>query len=166
MDDRNPYASPAADVAATQPASMAGTAGRLFRLSGIGIATFFGTVLAGGILMAMNFRALGEGRRVWPTLGISLIAMFAVLLLGFLVPEDVPGILFMLPQLVLITWLAKHYQGAAIAARIAVGSPMRSNWLAVGISLLVLVGLFLLIALGVVAAVVLGGVSLEELVAG
>ncbi|KLJ02319.1 hypothetical protein [Luteimonas sp. FCS-9] len=138
----DPYAPPVAPVA--EPQDAAGLP--LFKIAGIGIATFFGSVLAGGLLMAMNFHRMGRPDRVWPTLGLALLGLVATGALGAVLPEQFPGMLITVPTLVAVTMLAGRTQGEAIARRERAGLPMRSNWLAFGISLLVLLPI---VALGV-----------------
>ena len=148
-NERSPYAPPAAPVS-----PVAGEVGLpLFKIAGVGIATFFGSVLAGGIVMAMNFRAMGRPEKFWPTIGLSLAALVVTLLLGAVLPENFPGVAITVPTIIAMTMLAGRYQGEAIATRQNAGLPMRSNWLALGISLLVLLPL-LLLAIGLLA---LGG---------
>ncbi|MEN4904449.1 hypothetical protein [Luteimonas sp. TWI1416] len=130
----DPYAPPSAPIVESQDA--AGLP--LFKIAGIGIATFFGSVLAGGLLMAMNFHRMGRPERVWPTLGLALLGLLATGALGAVLPEQFPGVLITVPTLVAVTVLAGKTQGEAIARRERAGLPMRSNWLALGISLLVL----------------------------
>ncbi len=162
MDEHNPYAAPVAVVAEPVDAP-AGAGMPLFRMSGIGIATFFGTLMAGGLLMALNYRALGRPERVWPVIALSLGASVIVGVLAWVLPEQVPSIVFTVAQLVAITQAAKATQGPDIDARIAAGLPMRSNWLAFGISLLVLAGVFALIAVGVLAVMQWYDLSWHEL---
>ena len=131
----DPYAPPSSVM--TPPA--AGDDGLpLFKVRGVGIATFCGSVLAGGILMAMNFHRMGQPERVWPTLGLSCLGLLISLGLGFVLPEGFPNFLVTLPVLWAMVTLAERYQGEAIKRRTDAGLPMRSNWLAFGISLLVI----------------------------
>lgn len=151
MDEHNPYAAPAAAVAEPIDATPTAVA-PLFRVSGIGIATFFATPIAGGIVMALNERALGRPERVWPVIVLSFVASLVFMGLAFVLPEQVPSLVFTVAQLAAMTQVAKAQQGAQIDARIAAGMAMRSNWRALALSLLVLAALLALIALGVFAA--------------
>ncbi len=165
MDEHNPYAAPNAVVA--EPVAMHAPSGApLFKLSGIGVATFFGTLMAGGLLMALNERALGRPERVWPTLALSFGASVVVMALAWMLPAQVPSIVFTVVQLIAITHVAKAHQGTQIDARIASGLPMCSNWRAFGISLLVLVGILALMMLGVFAVIQWNGSSWGEFLQG
>ncbi len=89
----NPYRAPAAELLSTEDRA----AGPLYRMSAVGIATFFGTPLAGAYIMAHNLRALGQQDRVrnaWQ-LGMNPIGdltdtLEAVGLLVIVVGEDNP----------------------------------------------------------------------------
>lgn len=158
MDAHDPYQPPKATLSANPQAD---PAAKLFKVSGIGMATFLGSVLAGGLLMAANYRALGKpdlaARATW----YSLFATVAVLLLGALLPSSIPGAVFVVPLLMVMIQLVKQHQGAAITSREAAGLPMHSNWLAAGIALLVVVALVLTIIVGLYALGAMG-VSIGE----
>ncbi|MCD9027365.1 hypothetical protein LDO26_03935 [Luteimonas sp. BDR2-5] len=140
--DRSPYAPPAAPLSPSVADADAGAP--LFKIAAVGIATFFGSVLAGGLIMAMNFRAMGKPEKFWPTIGLSLLALVATLLLGAFLPENFPGVVITVPTIIAMTMIAGRYQGQAITQRQDAGLPMRSNWLALGIALLVLLPILLL----------------------
>ena len=144
----NPYAAPAATVSA---GGVQDAAAPLFRVSGIAVATLFGTPIAGGWLMALNYRALGRAQTFLPTMALSVLATVALGALGALLPPQVPGAAFAAVQLIVMAKVARQAQGAGIDARIAAGLPMRSNWAAFGISLLVLAGVVGVFSLGVLA---------------
>ncbi|MDI9238382.1 hypothetical protein QLQ15_05580 [Lysobacter sp. LF1] len=141
VDEFNPYRRPAAAV----PASTAPVEGaRLYKVSGIGLATFIGSALAGGWLMARNYRALGEHDKARRALGYSLLATIAIMLLGVVLPDKVPAFALTLPQLIAAMQVARRYQGDRIAEYEA-ASQAYSNWRAFGVSLLVLVVLLLVL---------------------
>lgn len=134
MSDDNPYQPPGVavhDIAQADPKA------RLYSVAGITLATFLGSAFAGGLLMAFNYRALGEPVKARNALGLAFLATAMVLALALVLPESVPGLAFVLPQLVVVQMLARKLQGAAIGAHQARGAAMHSNWLAAGISLLV-----------------------------
>lgn len=162
MDDQNPYAAPTARV--EPPAEAAAESSRpLFKLGGIGLATFIGSPIAGGILIGLNERAIDRPGRFWPAVGMAVAATAGFMLLAFLLPEQVPAVVFTIAQVFAMTAIARHWQGKPIDARIAAGLPMRSNWAAFGIGLLVLLGLLLLIAAAVFATLQATGGSFDEL---
>lgn len=148
MDELNPYRSPAAVLpTATTPAADA----RLYKVSGIGLATFIGSALAGGWLMARNYRALGEHDKARRALVYSLLGTLAMMLLALALPDGVPALSFTLPQLGALMYFARRYQGDRIAQYEA-ASRACSNWRAFGIGLLVMAMLLFVIS----SAVMLG----------
>jgi len=141
MDEQNPYQMPASGLGS---ASLENPEARLFKVSGIGLATFLGSLLAGGLLMAMNFRALGQPEKARKTILYSIAAFAGVIVVMFVLPESIPGVVFLIPQVVAMVQLAKQYQQSQINERRMRGIPTRSNWAAAGISLLVFLALMLL----------------------
>ncbi len=141
MEDLNPYQPPAASL--REPSSAGTVPGaRLFKVAGIGLATFIGTVLAGGVLIAINYRAVDRpalARRVlWGSLAvIALVIASSIFLPGGWVMDL--GVLAL--QVVSMMALARWQRGT-IAALLPDDHEPRSNWMAFGISLLVLMGLF------------------------
>ncbi|MBU6954650.1 MULTISPECIES: hypothetical protein [unclassified Hahella] len=113
---------------------------RLYKLPAVGLATFFGTILAGGIILSYNFKQLGREDMARNALVFSLLALVVIFGLAFFVP-DIPGVnvVFTVVQLVAMMQIAKKYQGDDVEHHMANGGAMISNWAAFGISLLVLV---------------------------
>jgi len=121
----------------------------LYTISAIGLATFFGTVFAGGLILAINFKRLGKESEARKTLLFSAIALAVVFLIAFQIPEDVnvPNIIFTIIQLVAMIQIAKKLQAADINHHIDNGGWVASNWKAFGISLLVLTGVMAILFL-------------------
>ena len=120
---------------------------QLYKISGIGIATFFGSILAGGFLMSRNYKKLGKDAAAIKALVYSALATVAVLVISFLIPEDlnIPNLVFTIPQIIVMVQLAKKEQGSDIDAHVANGGALASDWKAFGISLLVIVALMALV---------------------
>ena len=130
-------------------------AGKLFSVAGIGIATFFGSFLAGGILLSLNYRRLANRRAANLALMICFVLAVVYPAGCYFLPDDLPialAVVF-LPLIAMIGY-ARAVQGAAIAAHRAAGGEMASNWLALGIGLLTVLGELLLIAVIVIGIVV------------
>jgi hypothetical protein len=126
---------------------------RLFKIGGIGWATFLGFPLAGGILLAVNSQRLG----------IPTLARQQLMVTGFGTAALVGvGIVMMLAHgspwteaalrggaigalMGTITY-ARRAQGAAINLHRSLGGGLSSNWKAVGIGLLTLIGSVVLTA--------------------
>jgi hypothetical protein len=115
----------------------------LYKINGIAIATFFGSVLAGGLLMAQNYKQLGKPDEAKKILIYSAIALIIIIALAFVVLDNwnVPAIVFTLPQWVGMQALAQGYQAKDIQAHEEAGGKLASNWKALGISLLVLLAI-------------------------
>ena len=141
----NPYQAP---LASLEVAAQLDPGVRLFKISGIGLATFLSNVLGGGLLLAYNYRAMGEPAKARRAVVYSLVGAAVVMALAFLLPENVPGMALTIPQLVVMVQLAKSLQGPAILARRRAELPMRSNWLAAGIAVLAMLAqLIVLVAI-------------------
>src|ERR1035438_821523 len=65
---------------------------RLFNADSVGLATFLGTPIAGGILMAVNYRRLGKGGKAAAVLLIALLVTALALVFGYLVPQGVSAL--------------------------------------------------------------------------
>lgn len=113
---------------------------RLFALSSIVIASFFGSLAAGGLLMAINYRRMGHAAAAWVVgLGSAFFAatIFAVLSSSLGAGSSVPH--------VLVAWIVgKTLQGAAINRHERAGGKSASLLVAIGIGLIGFVFLFLL----------------------
>jgi len=111
---------------------------KLYQISGVVIATLFGGVLAGGILMAVNYKRMGKPQCVIPTIAISIVTLLCAIFLSYILPERFPSLLLSIPQLIAISYLMKNLQEASINHHTHNGGLMESNWLAFGISLVVM----------------------------
>ena len=117
---------------------------RLYSVSGMVLATFMGTPLASGWLMARNYRALGDNANAGQCLIYATVATVAILALTFLLPESIPAFAFSLPQLLVVGYIAKRLQGDRIEAY-RTQDRLYSNWRAFGIGILSLIGLLLVV---------------------
>lgn len=112
----------------------------LHSVRGIVWAAFWGSVLAGGIVMAINYIRLGRTAAAWMTLGGFLAAMIVVMAISFSVPMDVeiPFAFYLAPQLVATYFVAKRAQGELIETHCAIGGNVVSTWRSVGVGLICL----------------------------
>lgn len=120
---------------------------KLFKVSGIGLATFLGSMFAGGLLMSLNFQRLGQETKAKQALLYSGLATLFVIIVVSSIPEsvDIPNTILTVPQIILVLYFAKNYQTTEIDAHIENGGLAESNWKAAGIALLVLIPLLLVI---------------------
>jgi amino acid transporter len=130
---RNVYEAPSANLGKSQSHEYS-----LYKITGIGIATFLGSILAGGFLMYLNFKRLGLIEKANKTLIYSSIATVIVFIIIFLIPEDIniPNTAFSIPQIIAMVQIAKHQQGGLIETHAEANGPLASNWKAFGIGLL------------------------------
>lgn len=141
MEHSNPYQPPMASLQEPSPTGVVPGA-RLFKVSGVGLATFIGTVLAGGVLMAINYRAVDRPVLARRTLWGSLAAIVLVIASGILLPGGWAIDLGVLAVQVVSMMALARRQRRTIAALLPDDHKPRSNWMAFGISLLVLMALF------------------------
>lgn len=137
-DVPNPFQTPTAELAAAAPA-------KLYTLTAVGVAAFFGTPLAAAYVMSRNLRALGrasETRKVWV---ISVLLTVGVFALGMVLPENVPGIGFVVAQILIMRGYAKQLFGTVLDEHKAQARPFLSNWRAFGISLLFMLAFLVVI---------------------
>jgi hypothetical protein len=144
----NPYRAPRADVAG--PATIAAR-NKLYRVSAVGVATFFGAVLSGGIVMAINYQRLNMPDRARMTLILSVLATLGVLIVNFTIPPSWQGanVALILLQSFSMIYIAKGAQEKHIRAHIEQGGAVASVWAAFGIGVATSV-----VLLGALAAVV------------
>lgn len=141
----NPFQTP---TAVLQDGPAVATGEPLYRLAAVGIATFFGTPVAGAWVIAQNLKRLGrqaQVRNAWIT-GIG--ALIAIFLLGMFLPDSVPATPINIAAVFGMYHYAKQHTGAAVEQHAAQGGQFASNWRAFGVSLLFLLA---------VMAVVFGG---------
>jgi len=133
MDQENPFQAPAAElrIAPTVDQNL-----RLYSVAAIGLSTFLGTAIAGAYFISRNLKALGreaEVRKAW-TMGIGVF--LAMTLAGFFLPDNVPAVVFILPQIYGMNAYARQLFGPQVVDHKANGGNFVSLWPVAGISLL------------------------------
>jgi hypothetical protein len=118
---------------------------RLYDPVSVALATFFGSPVMGGILMALNFRKLGQRGNAIIAVCIGIAVTGLIILLGAVLPH---GALVGLTAGVVISAriLAKSTQGPALDHHLGQGGQHASRWSAVGLGI---VGAVMIIGLGV-----------------
>src|SRR5271169_6883821 len=106
----------------------------LFNSDSVGLATFLGTPIAGGILMAVNYRRLGKGGKGAAALAIALVVTAAALGLGSLMPQSTSAIIAF-GLLFAARGASKSLQGAAVAQHVLEGGNLGSKWAAAGLGI-------------------------------
>jgi uncharacterized integral membrane protein len=115
---------------------------RLYSPAAVVLATVIGGLAAGGVVLALNYWRWRQHREAWyATIG-GILGTIILLGLAVTLPDQVPAPAFLVPQLILVHFIAKQQQGSRYEAHLAEGGRKASNWKAVGIG-----ALFLLIIL-------------------
>jgi hypothetical protein len=143
----NPYRAPHAELLTVENRVV----GPLYRMSAVGIATFFGTPLAGAYIISRNLRALGLDEKVQSTWWMAIGVLVLVMVVGYWLPDSA-GMGLTVAQVIGMHQYAKSLFGEAVAGHVGV---FRSNWRAFGIALLFLLA-FLVVAFAVVMVVGVG----------
>jgi hypothetical protein len=116
------------------PAASPVPAYSLFDSGGVTLATFFGTPVAGAVLMFVNDKRLGRtGRGV-----LTLLAAIVVTALASLVGWSIPlggSAIFALGLVVIMRLAADKSQGKAVAEHVQRGGKLGSKWEAVSVGL-------------------------------
>ncbi len=100
----------------------------------VAAATFLGSPIAGGWLLALNYKRLGEPRSARAALGLSVLALAALLAIAYVVPERAMSSLGLIPVVVMY-WIAKSLQDAGYQRHLARLGRTGSNWRVLGIAL-------------------------------
>jgi hypothetical protein len=106
----------------------------LYDSTSIGLATFFGSPVAGTGLMALNYRRLGQPRKALLTFAVGLAATALVIAFGTRIPSYGTGA-FAIALVVATKNAARFLQGDAIDQHIVRGGPLGSRWVASGLSI-------------------------------
>ncbi len=109
---------------------------KLYSLTAIGVATFLGSALAAGYMLASNYRALGQQRMGQLALIGSLMVVLAFVFLPTqLTPNISTAIVLMIAQVLIVLLIANKLQGAMFRSFEAMGgtyhSMRRTLWVGV-----------------------------------
>jgi len=121
---------------------------KLFKTSAVGVATFFGSLLAGGIIIGLNYLRMNEQVKARNSIIFSFLAFAVFMGTVWFLPDSVPNMVYTIVQVVIMMQIARQLQEGTIKHHIENGGRLASNWAAFGISLLVLiliVAIFLLV---------------------
>jgi hypothetical protein len=106
---------------------------RLYDVGTVALAAFLGSPLAGTVLMASNYRKLGQGGNGFLALLLGAAASVAEIYIGLTATKN-PAIATLV--LFAVTWFAaKELQGNAIQTHVAYGGQLHSKWSALWVSL-------------------------------
>ena len=102
------------------------TAGNLFTVMQIAVATFIGAPIAGCLLLAQNYRNLGRASSAWQTLILGFVSTIALFFIAFLLPENFPNAALPMAYTIAMRELVKYLQGDAIASQETQGK--KGSW--------------------------------------
>jgi hypothetical protein len=117
---------------------------RIFTNKMITWATFLGSAVAGGVLMAHNFWRWREPRAARNCLIFCAVVTVLLLIVGYHLPEDLdlPSSAFTIPQMFLVSWAVHVYQGRRISEHIGAGGKKGAFLIATGVSIVVAAVIF------------------------
>lgn len=118
---------------------------KLYTPKGVMIATFFGTAIAGGYLIAKNYKRLGNDSGAWQAMFYSLLVVIGSFIVGSFLPDNFPSMAVSVPVLFGMGVVMKHRQGAALEQHLQNHGQYESCWKAWGISLLFMVAIALIL---------------------
>lgn len=107
---------------------------KLYDTTSIGLATFFGSPIAGTALMALNFQRLGQTGKAKLTFAIGVAITVLVMSLGWLIPSYGTGTVAIVLVVATVN-TARSLQGDAFYKHIVKGGPFASRWAASGIGI-------------------------------
>lgn len=105
----------------------------LFTPTQIAAAAFFGTLGASAWLARANYIALGEREKGNSTLVKGLLIIAVIMGLAAVLPEQIPGVAYLIPQLMLARKVSQDAFGAHVATH-----PKASNLRVAGVSIVFL----------------------------
>ena len=98
-------------------------------------ATLVGSPIAGSILLASNFVLFGAPGRKWRTIIGGSLATIAVVVLAFLLPEDIPDGMLPVIYTAALLQFATRTQATDFETYISSGGVKHSNWRVFGVGL-------------------------------
>lgn len=110
---------------------------QLYSVRSIVLATFFGWFVAGGILMAINYRRLGQAGAAWAAVVLGILGTAGVMGLVLRLPGNVLIVIFSViaAQAAVIYCLGQSLQGPALIDHQLAGGRLASAGVAFGIGL-------------------------------
>lgn len=134
----NPYTPPAS--ASVVPARIA-----LYAPGHVALATFLGAPIAGCVLLALNYRRLGDSKAANLALFAGFMGTGVLLAIAFVLPDRFSNSVLPAASTFGMYQCAKTLQGKAHEHWLANGGIQGSGWTAAGIGILCLIGIVIAI---------------------
>jgi hypothetical protein len=119
---------------------------RIYSPGQVGLACFLGSPLAACCLMALTYGALHDAKKAKKALAYGVAGTIAVIVLAFVLPENIPASVFPIAYTLGVFQVAKQLQGPAVAAHRTQGGKLGSWGFVVGVGFLGLAIVFGVIA--------------------
>jgi len=137
-----PPATPADPRGSDARGSLPGAAVPLYSANQVALATFFGTVLGGSIVLALNERRLGRSQAALVAVALGVLGTLVVVGLAFVLPDGAPSAPFGLVSILALRAIAARRQQALFDQHVGFGGKRASSWAAFGLGLASLVVVF------------------------
>jgi len=124
---------------------------KLFNAQSVTLATFFGNCIAGAILLAVNYRRLGEKGKATQAVILGLLATGLVVPIAYLAPKPVTTLIWF-GLLIGMRAIATKAQGGAVALHVSRGGKLGSAWSAFGVGMVCLLVIFVAVFIPVYAS--------------
>jgi hypothetical protein len=110
---------------------------KLFKISGVGIATFFGSIFAGGVVLAFNYLRRNELTKARKAFFYSFLSLVGIIAFDLFLPAHIHDSVYIVTQLVIMVQIAKQLQESCIRDHVKNGGKLLSNWLAFALSIII-----------------------------
>lgn len=128
---------------------------KLYSKKAVMIGTLLGGPMAGGYMLAKNFRTVNRAEKSSKVWSIASAAFLGLIMLTFIVPQQVPSFLFIFLYAWMGHFAAQKLQGEFLDKHEAEGGRFYSNWKAAGIGVVVAI-IFVALLLAVLALAAAG----------
>src|SRR5262249_29178774 len=137
-------------------ATLPGAAIALYSANQVALATFFGTLLGGGVLLAINERRLGRAPAALWSIVLGALGSLALLGIAFVLPDNFPSPPLGIGSIVAMRAVAQQRQQALVQAHVVAGGKRGSSWVAVGVGLASLAAILVPLFVGLLVLALVG----------
>jgi hypothetical protein len=110
---------------------------KLYSKRAVMIGTLVGGPLAGGYMLAKNFKTIEKPEKTSQAWTVAVAAIFGIILLAVIIPRQVPDFLFIFLYAWMGYFAAHKMQGRFLDSHEENGGKFHNNWKAAGIGLIV-----------------------------